>query len=311
MAKGNFAVNASDEVIAQGKELLEKMAKPGEKQGDVLGRIFRIVEERQDGETMRQGGVDVQALDASLSNIRSMFLSSVTGKEQIVAAKDEKLKEIKTLKDQLEKDLREKLVVAQAEKEAAETAADEAVKAKEQAEREAAASEKIREAAEKTAADKQTIADSLAARLAEAEEKAKGYDDLKASLTAAQDALRKAAEDKKDAALSAEREKDQAVREVSDTLQAKITGLQDELRTARSDAEAARQAAEAAKASAIAELAETHRTEMAEIRTRLDSKTDELMQARQQAADAKIELQQEKAKVADLERQLEAALKSK
>ena len=49
MAKGNFAVSASDEIIAQGKELLEKMARPGEKQGDVLGRIFRIVEERQDG----------------------------------------------------------------------------------------------------------------------------------------------------------------------------------------------------------------------------------------------------------------------
>lgn len=61
----------------------------------------------------------------------------------------------------------------------------------------------------------------------------------------------------------------------------------------------------------IAELAETHRAKMEEIRTRLDARTDELMQLRQQAAEAQIALQQEKAKVADLERQLEAALKSK
>lgn len=40
---------------------------------------------------------------------------------------------------------------------------------------------------------------------------------------------------------------------------------------------------------------------MAEIRARLDAKTDELIQSRQHAADAKIELQQEKAKVANLE----------
>lgn len=50
---------------------------------------------------------------------------------------------------------------------------------------------------------------------------------------------------------------------------------------------------------------------MEEIRTRLDARTDELMQSRQQAAEAQIALQQEKAKVADLERQLEDALKSK
>ena len=87
----NFAVNASDAVIAKGKDLLEKMANPGEKQGDVLERIFKIVEEHKDGETMKKGGVDIQALDSALSNIRTMFLASVTGREQIVSEKTQRL----------------------------------------------------------------------------------------------------------------------------------------------------------------------------------------------------------------------------
>lgn len=305
----NFAVNAPDEVIAQGKGLLEKLARPGEKQGDVLGRIFKMVEGQQDSETMRQGGIDVQALDASLSNIRTMFLSAVTGKEQVVAAKDEKITEIKTLKDQLEKDFREKLAAARSEKEAAEAVATEAVRAKEQAEKEAASAEKVREAAEKTAADKQIIADTLAAKLAEAEEKAGGYDKLKASLAAAQDDLRKSVEAAKDAAREAEREKDRAVKETSDILQAKITDLQDALRDARSDADAAKQTAEVAKATAIAELSEAHRLEVAEIRAKLDARTDELVQAQRQAAEAQLALQQERAKTADLERQLKDLMK--
>ena len=80
----NFAVNANDEVITKGRELLERLARPGEKQGDVLGRIFDIVEQQEEGETMRQSGIDVQALDSSLANIRTMFLATVTGKEQII-----------------------------------------------------------------------------------------------------------------------------------------------------------------------------------------------------------------------------------
>ena len=119
MANNNFAVNANDEVISKGKRLLEKMAKPGEKQGDVLGRIFDLVTERLDGETLTQGGVDVQALDSSLSNIRNMFLAAVTGKEQIIASKDDKISEVKSLKDQMERDLREKLDTAKSEKDAA------------------------------------------------------------------------------------------------------------------------------------------------------------------------------------------------
>ena len=48
-----FAVTTSDEIITRGKTLLERMARPGEKQGDVLDRMFRIIEEQEDGEAMK------------------------------------------------------------------------------------------------------------------------------------------------------------------------------------------------------------------------------------------------------------------
>ena len=159
---GNFAVSASDEIIAQGKNLLEKLAEPGDRQGDVLGRIFKIVEEQKDGETMRQGGVDVQALDSSLSNIRNMFLTAVTGKEQIVASKDSKIAEVKALKDQMEKDLRDKLDVAKNEKEAATVQAETAAKAAAQAVKDAQAAKGQAETANNLVAEKdRTIAEAV------------------------------------------------------------------------------------------------------------------------------------------------------
>ena len=108
----NFAVAASEEVINQGNELLERLAQPGERKADTLSRLFSMVSDRIDGETMRQGGVDTQALDASLNNIRNMFLVSVSSKEEIVAEKDAEITEIKALKDKLEADLRTQLTAA-------------------------------------------------------------------------------------------------------------------------------------------------------------------------------------------------------
>lgn len=174
----NFAVNANDEVIAKGKDLLEKMARPGEKQGDVLGRIFRIVEAQKDGEAMKEGGVDVQALDASLANIRTMFLASVTGKEQIIAEKDGKIAEIKRLKDQMEADLREKLSVANMEKDAAVAQAEAAAKAAAQAIKDAQAAKEQAETTSNLAAEKDRTIATLADKLSAAEAKIAGYDDL-------------------------------------------------------------------------------------------------------------------------------------
>lgn len=178
MANNNFAVNANDEVISKGKRLLEKMAKPGEKQGDVLGRIFDLVTERLDGETLTQGGVDVQALDSSLSNIRNMFLAAVTGKEQIIASKDDKISEVKSLKDQMERDLREKLDTAKSEKDAAVEQAGAAALAAAQAVKEAQAAKEQAETANRLVAEKDRTIATLADKLSATEAKIAGYDDL-------------------------------------------------------------------------------------------------------------------------------------
>lgn len=190
MANNNFAVNANDEVITKGKRLLEKMAKPGEKQGDVLGRIFDLVAKNLDGETLTQGGVDVQALDSSLSNIRNMFLTAVTGKEQILASKDSKIAEVKALKDQMEKDLRDKLDAAKNEKEAATVQAETAAKAAAQAVKDAQAAKDQAETANNLVAEKDRTIANLADKLSAAEAKITGYDDLVSKEADAQERIR-------------------------------------------------------------------------------------------------------------------------
>ena len=187
---GNFAVSASDELIARGKDLIEKLTQPGEKQSDALARMFNIVEEQETGETMRRGGVDVQALDASLANIRTMFLSSVTGKEQIVAEKDGKIAEIKALKDKMERDLREKLDAVNAEKKAASEQAEASVKAAEQAIKDAQAAKEQADTANSLVVEKDRTIATLADKLSAAEAKITGYDDLVERESAAQEQIR-------------------------------------------------------------------------------------------------------------------------
>lgn len=186
----NFAVSASDEIIAHGRELMAQMAQPGEKQGDTLERMFRIVAEHKDGETMKQAGVDVQALDASLSNIRNMFLAAATSKEQIVAIKDNMIAEVKNLKDQMEKDLREKLAAADTEKKAAEEQAEAVAKTAALAIKDAQAAKEQAETANRLVSEKDLTIATLADKLSAAEAKIKGYDDLMQKEAAAQDKIR-------------------------------------------------------------------------------------------------------------------------
>lgn len=175
----NFAVAAPEEVINQGNALLERLAQPGERKADTLGRIFDMVSEEIDGQTMKQGGVDVQALDASLNNIRAMFLAAVSGKEQIVTEKDAKIAEIKALKDQMEANLREQLTAAKTEKEQAEKISESAAKAAAQSVKEAEAAKEQAETAIHLAAEKDKTIGTLADKLAAAEGKASEYDNLK------------------------------------------------------------------------------------------------------------------------------------
>ena len=255
----NFAVSANEDVITQGRNLLERLAQPGEKQGDVLGRIFDIVEQQEQGETMRQSGIDVQALDSSLANIRTMFLAAATGKEQIVAEKDSKIAEIKALKDKMEKDLRDRLEAAEAEKKTAVERFDSAAKMTAQALKDAQAAKEQADTANSLVTEKDRTIATLADKLSAAEAKIDGYDTLlqkeaeaqetikelrRALADAEKDQERRISDAEKDAALAVanavaakEREITGLLREAEKEtarLQARVEILEEQLRAARS-----------------------------------------------------------------------------
>lgn len=183
---GNFAVAASDEVIRQGNELLNELSKDGVKKEVALSRLFELARENVSGHALKQGGVDVQALDAALSNIRTMFLSAVSGREQIVIEKNTQIAEIKELKEKMEADMRAKIVAAQGDKEEAERAASEYQKVAQQAEKESKAAQEQAETANRLVAEKQKINDMLSNKLTEAEGKIENYDMLQKKLEEAQ-----------------------------------------------------------------------------------------------------------------------------
>ena len=291
----------------------------GMSQAQGFDHIMQVVEMDRAKAAAPTRITEIEGFEKSIKDLMAAYLYSIEINQNAEGRIREQYASDLLRKDKTIDDLRLKVEQLLAEKKAAEAIAAEAVKAKDQAEKDAAAAEKVRIAAEKTAEDKQTIADTLAAKLAEAEKKAEGFDDLKAALSVSQDAQkaaeqrikdvqRDAAEAVKDAIREAERAKDQAVKETSDTMQAQISVLRDELRISKSETDTAKRNAETAKTSAIAELSQTHRTEIAEIRAKLDDRTEDLLQARQQAGELQILLQKEQTKTMDLERQLNDAM---
>lgn len=178
---GNFAVSASDEIISQGNSLLEKLQQPGDKKGDTLKHLFEIVEANLDSEQMKQGNVDVEALDASLNNIRSMFVTSVSGKEELKVSYQTKIDNIKNLKDKLEAELTEKITEAREEKALAESKTEEAARTMEQALKDKKVAEEKAASAEDLTAETRKNNDTLQSELSKAKEQLSGYDTLKKS----------------------------------------------------------------------------------------------------------------------------------
>lgn len=173
-----FAVNASDDTVKALSELMDGMAQEGEKKADTLQRIFRIASQNADGEVLKHSGVDVSALDAAQENIRSMFVTAVTGREQIVENCNMKIAEIRDKKDALETDLRAKITAAEESKVQAEQAANNAAKAAAQAISDAKAARDTAEANAALAAEKDKTILALTDKLTAAEAKADGYDAL-------------------------------------------------------------------------------------------------------------------------------------
>ncbi len=177
---GTFAVSANDELVASCKELVDELSQ-GKKQSEGLAKMAAIVKMYKDGEVMKQGGIDVEALDASLSNIRNMFLAAVTSNGQILAKKDTHITDLKKLKDQMESDLRSRITAAEEEKKLAMESAKAAAKAAAQAVKDAQTAEEQVDTANRLVAEKDKTIATLSEKLSVSEEKVKGYDDLKKS----------------------------------------------------------------------------------------------------------------------------------
>ena len=241
---------------------------------------------------------EIEGFEKSVKDIMAAYLYSIEINQNAEGRIREQFASDLDRKDKTIDDLRTKTEQLQAEKNAAEEAAAEAVKAKNQAEKDAAAAEKVRVAAEKTAEDKAVIADTLAVKLAETEKKAEGFDELQAALAASQDALkaaeqrlkdarRDAAEDEKDAARQAEKEKEQAVKEISDQLRGQIAELQEELRAAIDSAKDAAREAEREKDRAIKAVSDDAQTRITELQEELRLAKSEADAARREAETAK------------------------
>lgn len=105
----NFAIAAEDAVIARGNKLIESLQEPGEKKGATLSRLFDIVAVQLDGQQLRSNGVDTEALDASLSNIRNLFVAALSGREEIRADYEGRIQTLREEKEALEKNCKKQL----------------------------------------------------------------------------------------------------------------------------------------------------------------------------------------------------------
>ena len=81
----NFAIAADENVIARGNKLIEELQEPGEKKGVTLNRLFDLVSTHLQEDQLKRSGVDTEALDASITNIRNLFTAALSGKEEIRA----------------------------------------------------------------------------------------------------------------------------------------------------------------------------------------------------------------------------------
>lgn len=95
----NFAISAKDEIADRGQETLEKLRiNDKETKADLFERMLDLVDTKIENNELKKNGVDTEALDASLSNIRALFISATGGREELKASYDMKLQEIQEQK---------------------------------------------------------------------------------------------------------------------------------------------------------------------------------------------------------------------
>ena len=175
----NFAIAADENVIARGNKLIEELQEPGEKKGVTLNRLFDLVSTHLQEDQLKRSGVDTEALDASITNIRNLFTAALSGKEEIRAEYERRMAELRERNEELEKNYKIQLGKLASEKEDALRKYTDLKELQETAETARKAAEEQAASAVNLVKEKEKTNIMLTEKLRDAEQKAGNYDTLK------------------------------------------------------------------------------------------------------------------------------------
>ena len=179
----NFAIAADENVIARGNKLIEELQEPGEKKGVTLNRLFDLVSTHLQEDQLKRSGVDTEALDASITNIRNLFTAALSGKEEIRTEYERRMAELRERNEELEKSYKVKLGKLSSEKEDALRKYNDLKELQETAETARKAAEEQAASAVNLAKEKDKTNIMLMEKLRDAEQKAGNYDTLEKEAT--------------------------------------------------------------------------------------------------------------------------------
>ena len=174
----NFAIAADVNVIARGNKLIEELQEPGEKKGVTLNRLFDLVSTHLQEDQLKRSGVDTEALDASITNIRNLFTAALSGKEEIRAEYERRMAELRERNEELEKNYKIQLGKLASEKEDALRKYTDLKELQETAETARKAAEEQAASAVNLVKEKEKTNIMLTEKLRDAEQKAGNYDTL-------------------------------------------------------------------------------------------------------------------------------------
>ncbi len=174
----NFAIAADDNVIARGNKLIEELQEPGEKKGVTLNRLFDLVSAHLQEDQLKKNGLDTEALDASITNIRNLFTAALSGKEEIRTEYEQRMTELRERNNELEKNYKIRLGNLSSEKEDALRKYKDSKELLETAETARKAAEEQAASATNLAKEKDKTNIMLMEKLRAAEHKAESYDSL-------------------------------------------------------------------------------------------------------------------------------------
>ena len=174
----NFAIAADENVIARGNKLIEELQEPGEKKGVTLNRLFDLVSTHLQEDQLKRSGVDTEALDASITNIRNLFTAALSGKEEIRTEYERRMAELRERNEELEKNYKIQLGKLITEKEEALRKYNDLKELQETAESARKAAEEQTASAVNLAKEKDKTNIMLMEKLRAAEQKAENYNSL-------------------------------------------------------------------------------------------------------------------------------------